>query len=218
METLADIYSVSSVQPPKIGSNEYYTNLFFNETDYRNYSVLKLAVNSSNSELVKLYQAAADAHNETTKSNLYYNSGFDLFLPQSVQFEQPWKSQFLNLEVKAEMIHCQLFIQNGSTHPVAGMSSYSPYYLYPRSSFSKTELMLANHTGIIDAGYRGNLIAAVRWLGETKPVYNVDAHIRLFQVCHPSLCPIYVVLVDETQLTKTERGEGGFGSTKGTVA
>ena len=32
------------------------------------------------------------------------------------------------------------------------------YYMYPRSSLSKTKLRLANSVGIIDSGYRGNLI------------------------------------------------------------
>ena len=34
------------------------------------------------------------------------------------------------------------------------------YYLYPRSSISKTPLILANSVGIIDSGYRGNIKAA----------------------------------------------------------
>jgi dUTPase len=79
--------------------------------------------------------------------------------------------------------------------------------------------MLANHVGVIDAGYRGSIIGAFRWL---LPSYLTDSHdetyviakdTRLVQLCHPSLCPIFVVLVDENTLTPSERGEGGFGST-----
>ena len=44
--------------------------------------------------------------------------------------------------------------------------------------------------------------------------YVVSEYTRLVQICHPSLCPIYVVLVDEEDdLSSTERGDGGFGST-----
>jgi hypothetical protein len=39
------------------------------------------------------------------------------------------------------------------------------FYLYPRSSISKTRMRLANSLGIIDAGYRGDLIAAVDTIG-----------------------------------------------------
>jgi dUTPase len=72
--------------------------------------------------------------------------------------------------------------------------------------------MLANHVGIIDSGYRGNLIGAFRCLLPDKN-YIVEQFTRLLQVCHPSLCPIYVVLVEESDLVDTERGAGGFGST-----
>jgi dUTP pyrophosphatase len=71
--------------------------------------------------------------------------------------------------------------------------------------------MLANHTGIIDSGYRGSLIAAIRSLQFNT--YTVDPGTRLVQICHPTLCPIYVVVVNEDELSTSERGDGGFGST-----
>jgi dUTPase len=76
--------------------------------------------------------------------------------------------------------------------------------------------MLANHTGIIDSGYRGSLIGAFRWLrssDDDSRSYLVEQNTRLAQVCHPTLCPVYVVLVNERDLSNTERGAGGFGST-----
>jgi dUTP pyrophosphatase len=107
------------------------------------------------------------------------------------------KTQMISMDVKAEMLF------QGTT-PCG-------YFMFPRSSLSKTPLMLANHTGIIDAGYRGPLIGAFRnLLGEE---YVVEEHTRLLQVCHPSLCPIYVVLSNEDELSSTARAEGGFGST-----
>jgi dUTPase len=41
-------------------------------------------------------------------------------------------------------------------------NTFTSYYLYPRSSLSKTSFQLANSVGVIDAGYRGNLMAKVR--------------------------------------------------------
>ena len=207
--------------------NEHYANLFLTEQTCQNYAVLKLAVSASRPELVETYREAMDKHNAATRDNLYYNSGFDLFLPTDVQFTVPIQTQMLNLEVKGEMIYTRIFVSTDKNNVVGAVSIPSPYYLYPRSSMSKTPLMLANHTGIIDAGYRGNLIAATRWLANTNTntgsgdvsatthhsPYSVEKHTRLFQVCHPSLCPIFVVLVPETELTSTARGEGGFGST-----
>ena len=85
---------------------------------------------------------------------------------------------------------------------------------------SKTPIMLANHTGIIVSGYRGNLISALRWIPSLPlqkmdmPSYIIPKHMRLLQICHPSLCPILVELVEDISVfTATERGIGGFGST-----
>jgi dUTP pyrophosphatase len=99
------------------------------------------------------------------------------------------------------------------------------FYLYPRSSISKTRMRLANSVGIIDAGYRGDLIAAVDTIGlfgstdiwhiwkETlSPIKKYD---RYFQVCAPDLSPFLVHIVDTEQdlSPPTTRGHGGFGST-----
>jgi dUTPase len=101
----------------------------------------------------------------------------------------------------------------------------SGFYLYPRSSISKTRMRLANSVGIIDAGYRGDIIAAVDTIGlfgsndiwhvwkETlSPIQKYD---RYFQLCAPDLSPFLVHIVDtEAELgTPTTRGQGGFGST-----
>lgn len=82
------------------------------------------------------------------------------------------------------------------------------YYMYPRSSISKTSMRLANSVGIIDSGYRGHLIAMV----DTEPNTSLKKYERYFQICAPNLCPIFVKMVDQID-TNTSRGSGGFGST-----
>ena len=83
------------------------------------------------------------------------------------------------------------------------------YYLFPRSSISKTPLRLANSIGLIDGGYRGELI------GMVDNIYNEDFHVkrgeRYFQLVAVDSSPIDFELVKE--LSKSSRGEGGFGST-----
>ena len=83
------------------------------------------------------------------------------------------------------------------------------YYLYPRSSISKTPLMMANSVGIIDAGYRGNIMAKVRNMSSYETTVNQGE--KLFQICSPTLEPVKIQIVDK--LTDSSRGEGGFGST-----
>ena len=99
------------------------------------------------------------------------------------------------------------------------------FYLYPRSSISKTRMRLANSVGIIDAGYRGDLIAAIDTIGVfgSTDIWNIwnetltpiNKYDRYFQVCAPDLSPFLVHLVEtEQELSPpTERGSGGFGST-----
>ena len=86
--------------------------------------------------------------------------------------------------------------------------------MYPRSSLSKTQLRLANSVGIIDSGYRGNLIGAFDCLSK-KGEYKVLKDDRLVQICSPDLAPIMVEIVDTEEKLgkKTTRGQGGFGST-----
>jgi dUTP pyrophosphatase len=83
------------------------------------------------------------------------------------------------------------------------------YYLYPRSSISKTPLRLANSVGIIDAGYRGHIMAKVDNMSDSE--YIIKRGDRLFQICMPDL-RTPTVIFDHVS-TDTERGSGGFGST-----
>jgi len=90
---------------------------------------------------------------------------------------------------------------------------FRAYYMMPRSSISKTPLRLANSVGIIDAGYRGKLIAAVDNIDKPN-VYNIAPDTRLFQICSPDLSVFTSVeVVDVIPGGPTLRGEGGFGST-----
>lgn len=181
-----------------------YTNLRLRSKSASNdFGILKLCVNDEN--MKQIYQEKVDSHNKKFETDMFADSGFDLLVPNDVEFNEIGKSTFINMGVKAELMHCP-FNRKG-IHTV-------PFYLYPRSSISKTPLSLSNHTGIIDAGYRGDLIGAFRalYLPEENK-YTVKQHTRLLQLCHTALLPIYVIIVDEDHLSTTERGSGGFGST-----
>ena len=84
-----------------------------------------------------------------------------------------------------------------------------PYLLMPRSSIAKTPLRLSNSIGLIDSGYRGEIMAAIDNI--KKEDYTVDPGQRLFQLVAMDGAPIHFELVDE--LSDTSRGSGGFGST-----
>ena len=81
--------------------------------------------------------------------------------------------------------------------------------VFPRSSIRNTELALSNSVGVIDSGYRGELQATFNKLnGLDSIAYNVgDRVVQLVIIPHPV---VQLKVVDE--LSNSERGEGGFGS------
>lgn len=101
------------------------------------------------------------------------------------------------------------------------------YYteIIPRSSASKTDMILANGIGIIDPSYTGELFIAVRHLTiktsdiETKESIDIDNSKRLllvepfnkFQLIMRKAYNYDIKIVNE--LNNTDRGSGGFGST-----
>jgi dUTP pyrophosphatase len=82
--------------------------------------------------------------------------------------------------------------------------------VFPRSSIRKYELVLSNSVGVIDSGYRGELQATFKKEnGLDSLAYKVGDRIaQIMIIPHP---PIEFNEVDE--LSDTERGDGGFGST-----
>jgi dUTP pyrophosphatase len=174
-----------------------------NNTITKPRAVLFLYVNKENTELVELYKTHIDKHNEHIKNTLYPNSGFDIFIPHITVFDA-YKSILVNTEIKAEM--CSYY------NDYVEKNNNNAYYVYPRSSISKTPLIMSNHVGIIDQGYRGYILSSLKSLSNEE--YVLEKYTRLLQICHPLLIPFEVVLLtDENQLTNSERGSGGFGST-----
>jgi len=136
--------------------------------------------------------------------NFYSNSkqhksdiGFDLYIANDITV-LPKQITKIDLGVKAELVYGT----DSSTQ------NYG-YFLLPRSSISKTTLMLANSTGVIDPEYRGSIIAAVVNWGD-EPVVLTKGE-RYFQLVFFNYTVPKIEFVKE--LSKTERNEGGFGST-----
>lgn len=184
-------------------------------------NVLRIFVNPAYPDLVEIYKKAVEAHKENLKKQ-FPDSGFDLYVPQDEVFGALMKTKMIDFQIKTEM-KCEAVYSGGNGF----FDRSKAFYLYPRSSLSKTPLMLSNHVGIVDSGYRGNLMGAFRCLycdaaasalEEGSEVYMVPKHTRLVQICMASLEPFSVELVErEEDLSSTERGEGGFGSTQGVV-
>ena len=151
--------------------------------------------------LLEQYSPAVQIHNEAQRNDPGSNAGFDLYCPRQEEVAaMPETCHMIDLGVRAFLLD-----QHGQ---------YRSFFMHPRSSLSKTPLMLANHTGIIDSGYRGVIMAAVRNLHSTQP-YIIEKDVRLFQICAPNLDRFLVKLVSQEEFVSnnTSRRTGGFGST-----
>jgi dUTP pyrophosphatase len=95
--------------------------------------------------------------------------------------------------------------------------------VFPRSSIRKTGLQLSNSVGVIDSGYRGELQATFNKLFGGEAMYDEmkvkeiqpndfykvgDRVAQIMIIPHPP-----IEFEEANELSDTERGEGGFGST-----
>jgi len=162
----------------------------------------------ADAHIAAAYAAAADRHNRMIDGNQFPDAGFDIACPTSKNISPPEPSDkpyFIDFKIR-----CAMFRGSGNT-----IHDPLSFYIYPRSSLSKTPFRLANNTGIIDSGYRGNIggFFDVRITEE----YRLLVGTRLLQICAPALEAFKVVVLSYQEFNErfgnTERGVRGFGST-----
>ena len=83
--------------------------------------------------------------------------------------------------------------------------------LFPRSSIHKKSMNLANSVGVIDSGYRGEICAI---FNTTSSIMDGDNIYSIGdRICQLVIIKLPTLEVEEVkELSDTERGEGGFGS------
>lgn len=133
------------------------------------------------------------------------DSGVDLLCPgHSWNFANGTSK--LALEIKTGIVAAAI-------SPVHGCV---PYLLLARSSTSLTPYRMSNQVGLADAGYRGELIARVDYLGP-EDEGKIEPGRRLFQIVAHDWLPFQRILIvdsaNELPAAPDSRGEGGFGST-----
>jgi dUTP pyrophosphatase len=85
--------------------------------------------------------------------------------------------------------------------------------IFPRSSNSKKDLMLANSVGVIDSGYRGEIKLRFKFKEEAHWP-SLKRYADGDRVGQLVIMPIpYIELLEVENLSSSERGEEGFGST-----
>jgi len=214
--------------------NNSNNTLFINTVNsllntYEKVMILNLFVDSNDDNLKFTYINAANSHNnKVIHLQEHIDAGFDLFAPGNqgevfnhygieIPFFGPGREDRNPVNKLDFMVSCSAqMVTDG------GKCFNTGYYMYPRSSLSKTQLRLANSVGIIDSGYRGHLTGMFDVVNiDVNNNSNEEADFwgrkfdRYVQICAPGLVPILVQVVDtfEELGVETVRGGGGFGST-----
>ena len=143
---------------------------------------MHLRIKPRNNLVSKMYEEHGQFHDG--------DAGLDLFVIEE-QILEAGKTSIINLGISCET------------------AEKRPYFLMPRSSISKTPIRLCNSIGLIDAGYRGEIMAAVDNIKQED--FTINSGQRLFQIVAMDGSPLSFELVG--QLSATGRGTGGFGST-----
>lgn len=78
--------------------------------------------------------------------------------------------------------------------------------VYPRSSIANKDMILSNCVGVIDSGYRGEVMFKFHYASNN--IYKVGDRIgQIMIVPYPK-----IELVESNELSDTERNNGGYGS------
>jgi dUTP pyrophosphatase len=82
--------------------------------------------------------------------------------------------------------------------------------VFPRSSVTEKDLILKNSVGVIDSSYRGSVkFRFMRLARGPANFYNIGERIgQLIIIPYPQ-----IELEESEELSNSERGDGGFGST-----
>lgn len=123
-----------------------------------------------------------------------YSAGYDLRVSESATVH-PGKAQLIKTGVFIDLS------ESGSEQLTA--------FLFPRSSIYKLGVMVANGVGVIDNDYRGEIRIPVVNVTD-KPV-TIETGAALAQLVFMEC--VSVQFTEMHELSESERGEGGFGST-----
>ena len=178
----------------------------------RPYYTLYVYLETDDAELINKYKELFGKVQDKTRlykngANICIDAGIDVFTP----FDQSVNG--LSNKVKTSM-KCGMYFNDGQS----SLQMPSGFHVYPRSSTgASTPLRLANSVGIIDSGYRGELMGIFD--NHSSSEYNIARFQRVLQICAPNLTyPIFPILVDnltalDAHVDTNERGAGGLGST-----
>ena len=192
--------------------NSGYTICSCVKNRVRPYYTLYVYLENNDLELINKYKELFEKNQNKLSlykegSNMCIDAGIDIFTPFDQNIFGFSKKVKTNLK-------CAMYFNDGTS----SLQMPSGFHVYPRSSTgSSSPLRLANSVGIIDAGYRGELMGIFD--NHSSIQYTIAKYQRVLQICAPNLTyPVFPVLVESADMLdmycgSNERGVGGLGST-----
>tara|TARA_Y100000591_G_scaffold311155_1_gene314263 strand:- start:1857 stop:2477 length:621 start_codon:yes stop_codon:yes gene_type:complete len=192
-------------------NNYYILNIFFTNIIPHN------IINKYKSSIKEINSKFDSNSCKYIDNHPYIDAGIDVYCISNQSINNSSLSNKIDLGIKCSMNYVSTN-QEKTTHTPCG------YYLYSRSSTgSKTPLRLSNHVGIMDSGYRGNVIACFDNIDHNNQFndlqYNIIIGHRLVQICPPNITyPTFInIVTNESELDIPDkhnaRTVNGFGST-----
>lgn len=164
----------------------------------------------------------------------------ELATPETTTDAKKKEAESLTLYSSIQYIqyHTDLYLEplprQNYTPAYSSAATFSDYFhtlIFPRSSVSKYNLVLANSIGLVDGGYRGEVLVRFKYISQAEdlitdcpgyssfaPVYtkiNTDKIYKkgdkIAQLVPSQTHPVTFEIVDK--LSDTDRKDGGFGST-----
>lgn len=189
-------------------------------------NILNILIEPENAFLKDMYESSPFKNPEND------DSGLDLYLPEEVTLKANSFGNVVKMGIRCELVRqeCKLISRSGdhihtpfsvsdpqAPHTAAHQSivkykrSKSGYTVHPRSSLGKTPIRLSNSTGIIDCGYRGEIMVMLDNISSSD--YTLHKGDRIVQICMANLKHFSFRCVSNFENPDTIRGEGGLGST-----
>jgi dUTPase len=186
IEFLSDIYyqGITLYDTSKYNYYLQLSNPYYTEF----YKIFKN--NFSNMKYPTFKWAKTDTQAIAPQKNRFSDTGYDLHILKKIKEKNG--VHFYDTGIKVEP-------ENGFYFDLVG-----------RSSISKTGWMLANNVGIIDASYRGSIIAALKPVSDNPDDLQSQLPMKLLQLIPRPL--ILMTPVHDEDMNDTVRSKGGFGS------
>lgn len=142
---------------------------------------------------IKFYLIKDDQFNFTPVRATSGAKGYDVFAARDTMLMPMGEVELVSIGIKIEICNCETLVQ-----------------IVPRSNVGKRAIIIPNAPATLDSDYRGEVMVELYNIGNRWQ--SIKKGDRIAQIVSPNAIE-WIEVDSESDLSKTERGIGGFGST-----